>query len=181
MTTNGRFNEGGNGKMKYVIVGNGFAGIRAIEQIRENDSEGEITLISDESNYSRPMISYYLGKKVAASAMPYRSDEFFQACKVQMKIGQKVKAIDVTKKVVTLANGEAVPYGKLLLATGGTPIIPPIPGIESKGVFNFITFDHAKKIEAYITNNKIKSAVVLGGGLIGLKATEALIDLGIQV
>jgi NAD(P)H-nitrite reductase large subunit len=167
--------------MKYIIIGNGFAGIRAIEQIRENDDEGEIILISDEENYSRPLISYYLGKKVSGSAMPYRSDEFFQTHKVKMKIGQKAAAIDVKKKSVKLATGELLGYDRLLLATGGSPIVPSIPGIDSKGVFNFVTFDQAKKIEAYIQSNKVKSAVVLGGGLIGLKATEALLDLGIQV
>ena len=69
--------------MKYVIIGSGFAAIGAIQGIREHDQKGKITLISNEKNYSRPLISYYLGGKVSYEALPYREEEFFEKNKEQ--------------------------------------------------------------------------------------------------
>ena len=167
--------------MTYVIIGNGFAGIRAIENIREIDQEGEIIVISDEENYSRPLISYYLGKKVEASAMPFRSAEFFKKNNVTLKIGKKAVKVDTKGKSVEIEGGEKVAYDKLLLATGGKPFIPPIAGSDAQGVFNFTTLADANNIKDYIAKNKVTNAVVLGGGLIGLKATEALMALEVSV
>jgi NAD(P)H-nitrite reductase large subunit len=167
--------------MKYVIIGNGFAGIRAIENIRENDTTGEIVLISDEENYSRPLISYYLGKKVKENALAFRSEKFFKENNVSLKIGDRASSIDTKNKQVIMPNGDKISYNKLLIATGGNPIVPPIDGVENEGVFSFVTIKDAKKIESYIKNNDVKNAIVLGGGLIGLKATEALMDLKIPV
>ena len=167
--------------MKYIIIGNGFAGINAIEAIRENDKKGEIILISDEKNYSRPLISYYLKKRIRASALPYRDSEFFSKNEVNLKIGSRVEVIDPIEKIVSLTNGESFKFDKLLIATGGTPILPPIEGNTSKGVFSFTTYENARHIEDFIANNSVESVVILGGGLIGLKATEALMDLGLHV
>jgi len=80
-----------------------------------------------------------------------------------------------------LENKELVPYDKLLIATGGTPIIPQVEGKDLKGVFTFTKWDDAKNIKDFIKRNSLKRAVVVGGGSIGLKATEALIELGLKV
>jgi NAD(P)H-nitrite reductase large subunit len=168
-------------KQNYVIIGNGFAGIWAIEGIRSLDKENPIVLISDEENYSRPLISYYLGKKVKSTLLPYRPESFFTDNNVTLKLKTKATKLDTSKKMVTLANGETIAYTKLLLATGGKPIAPPIPGSQAKGVFNFTTYQDARRIKEYIEENDVKSVVVLGAGLIGLKATEALMELGIKV
>jgi NAD(P)H-nitrite reductase large subunit len=165
----------------YVIIGNGFAGIWAIEGIRQLDKENPIILISDEDNYSRPLISYYLGKRVKSSLMPYRDEEFFKNNKVTLKIGQRVTKIDQKNNNVQLKNGESITYSKLLIATGGKPIKPPMQNSDAKGVFTFTTYSEAKQIKEYIEEYSVKHAVVIGGGLIGLKATEAMIDLGIEV
>ena len=166
---------------KYVIIGNGFAGINAIQSIRENDKDGEIVLISDEKNYSRPLISYYLGKKIEGSALPFRTEQFFKDNNVMLQIGEKVTKVNTQKKEVVFHSENTESYDKLLLATGGAPFVPPINGKEGKGVFTFTTFNDAQNIERYISENNVKNAVVLGGGLIGLKATEALMDLKINV
>lgn len=167
--------------MKYVIIGSGFAGLWAIDGIREIDKNNPITLISQEEAYSRPLISYYLGARVTADRMLYRNETFFMNNKVEFRQGVKVKKLEVMQKIVILENNEQVNYDKLLIATGGTPIFPPIKGKESKGVFTFTTFKDAQLIKQYIQDNKVTSVVVLGGGLIGLKATEALMDLHIKV
>ena len=87
--------------MNYLIIGSGFAAIGAIEGIREYDQKGSITLISKEQNYSRPLISYYLGKKVSEDALPYRNKDFFEKNNVKLKLGTSAQSIDTTKKEIT--------------------------------------------------------------------------------
>lgn len=168
-------------QQQYVIIGSGFAGIWAIQGIRENDQNGKIIMISKEPNYSRPLISYYLGGKVKNENMVYRGPEYFQKHRVELKVNAEVVGIDTNAKTVSLKSGEKISYTKLLIATGGIPIVPQIDGINSKGVYTFLTMQDADNIKKYVVEKGIKSAVVLGGGLIGLKAAEALMDLGLKI
>jgi len=169
--------------MNYVIIGNSAGGIAAIETIRECDKKGKITVISDEPhfNYSRPLISYLLGKKVTLEAMPYRDKGFYKDNEVKLILNKKATRLDLKQKVVVLTGKQMIHFDKLLIATGGTPIIPEIKGFDLDGVFTFIKMTDVEGIEKYIKANKVKKAVVIGGGLIGLKATEALIELKIKV
>ncbi|MDH5662302.1 MAG: FAD-dependent oxidoreductase, partial [Elusimicrobiota bacterium] len=96
-------------------------------------------------------------------------------------LDNKATRLDLKKKYVILADRRKISFDKLLITTGGTPIVPEIKGRNFNGVFSFTTLSDAQKIEKYIKTNKVKKAVVLGGGLIGLKATEALIELKIRV
>jgi NAD(P)H-nitrite reductase large subunit len=169
--------------MNCVIIGNSASGIAAIEAIRECDKKNRITVISDEpySNYSRPLISYLLGKKVDLNRISYRGKDFYRDNKVELFLNKKAEKLDPKKKWVILSDGQKIWFDKLLLATGGRPIIPKVKGLNSNGVFTFTKLSDAQKIENYIKTNKVKEAVVVGGGLIGLKATEALIELKIKV
>ena len=169
--------------MHYVIVGNSAAAIGAIEAIRNRDKTGSVSVISDEpySVYSRPLISYLLAGKVDENMMFYGKKNFYEENSVGTKLGQTAVELDTDKKIVELENKELVPYDKLLIATGGIPIIPQVEGKDLKGVFTFTKWDDAKDIKDFIERNSVKRAVVVGGGLIGLKATEALIELGLKV
>ncbi len=169
--------------MNCVIIGNSASGIAAIEAIRECDKKNRITVISDEpySNYSRPLISYLLGKKVDLNRISYRGKDFYRDNKVELFLNKKAEKLDPKKKWVILSDGQKIWFDKLLLATGGRPIIPKVKGLNLNGVFTFTKLSDAQKIENYIKTNKVKEAVVVGGGLIGLKATEALIELKIKV
>jgi NAD(P)H-nitrite reductase large subunit len=169
--------------MNYVIIGNSVSSIAAIEAIRECDKKNRITVISDEpySNYSRPLISYFLGKKVNLDRMAYRGKDFYRDNKVELFLNKKAAKLEPRKKWVILADGQKISFPKLLIATGGRPIIPEVKGLNLDGVFTFTRLSEAQKIENYIKTNKVKEAVVVGGGLIGLKATEALIELKIKV
>ena len=169
--------------MNYVIIGNSASGIAAIEAIREYDGKNKITVISDEpySNYSRPLISYFLGKKVSLESVSFQEEDFYKDNKVDLILNNKATKLDLKKKYVILADGRKISFDKLLITTGGAPIVPEIKGRNFNGVFSFTTLSDAQKIEKYIKTNKVKKAVVLGGGLIGLKATEALIELKIKV
>jgi NAD(P)H-nitrite reductase large subunit len=168
---------------EYLIIGNSAAAIGAVEAIRQKDKKGTITLISDEPYlaYSRPLISYLLAGQVSEERMFYRDKSFYEKNKVEALLGEEVIGISPPQNMVKLNSGKEVPFARLLIATGGKPIIPEVKGKDLKGTFTFTTWDDAKKIKSFIEKNKIKEAVVIGGGLIGLKAAEALIELGIKV
>jgi len=169
--------------MNYVIVGNSTSAIAAIKAIRDNDKKGRITVISDEphASYSRPLISYLLGKKVTLDKIGFCEKGFYKSNKVELILNKKATKLDLKKKYVVLSNKQKIFFDKLLIATGGLPIVPEIKGSALQGVFTFTKLSDAQEIEKYIKAHKVKKAVVAGGGLIGLKATEALVNLKIKV
>ncbi len=172
--------------MRYVIVGGGIAALGAIEGIREIDKDGVITLVTREEYppYSRPGISYWLSGKLDGRLMPLREETFYEKLNVEIKTETEASSVDTKKKSAVLNDGKTLDYDSLLVATGGMPIFPPIVGTDGKGspermIFTFTTLKDASDILEY--KDKIKRAVVIGGGLIGLKAAEALNDIGIKV
>ena len=161
--------------MKYVIIGNSAAAVGCIEGLRKCDSEGTITVISDEKHhvYSRPLISYYLAGKVIPENMVYRKTDFYEKNRVETLFSKKATAIDPKKKTVTLDDGTAVPYDKLLIATGSSPFVPPTEGLAGQdNAFTFLKYDDALGIEKLLT--KQSNVVIVGAGLIGLKAAEGI-------
>ncbi|QJB57637.1 FAD-dependent oxidoreductase [Pseudodesulfovibrio sp. zrk46] len=167
--------------MNYVIVGNGVSAIGAIEGIRQQDKDGKILVISDEAvpTYGRPLISYYLSDKIKFETLPFRSEEFYKSNNVEMRLASRVIGIDTSSKKLTLDSGDTVSYGKLLLATGGTPVKPPLPGIDGPGVHNFTTVAHAEALKELV--DKVQKVVVIGAGLIALKAAEGFAEKGVDV
>jgi len=166
---------------KYVIIGNSAGAIGAAEAIRSVDEKGTLLIVSDEPYpaYSRPLIAEHLYKGSSIDRMSYRPADFYEKNNIRTILGRKATALDGTAHTVTLDDGTVIGWEKLLLATGGTPIIPPMPGVDLNGVFNFITLDDAKGISAYIKEGM--KAVVIGGGLIGISVTEALTKRGVTV
>ncbi len=168
--------------MDYVIIGNSAAGIGAVEGIRSVDKKGTVAIISDEPyhTYSRPLISYYLGGKVEPHNMYYRPKTFYKDYDVEPMFGASVTKIDTNAKTVSIGLGKKkLKYGRLLIATGGSPFVPPIDNLEGDGVFTFTTWDDAKALAK--AARQAESAIVIGGGLIGLKATEGLLNIGLTV
>lgn len=161
--------------MKYVIIGNSAAAVGCIEGLRKSDPSGSITVISDEKHhvYSRPLISYYLAGKVKPAHMVYRKAGFYEQNNVNALLGTKALSIDPKAKKVALDSGESVAYDKLLIATGSSPFVPPTQGLDGqRNVFTFLKYDDALGIEKLI--NPQSRVVVVGAGLIGLKAAEGL-------
>lgn len=168
--------------MNYVIIGNSVAAVGAIRGIRSIDQQGNITVLSRERHtaYGRPLISYLLGGLITEKGMPYLPEDFYRQQRVNLLLNSEVAAVDDAKKRVRLAGGETVPYDRLLVATGGDPFVPPIEGLAGKEkVFTFTTWDDAAKLKGVAAD--IDRAVVVGGGLIGLKAAEGLHLLGKKV
>ena len=172
---------------KYLIIGNGAAAINAVSAIRDNDPSGSMVLVAKEPQhtYSRPLISYRLAGKVTDAGMDYRSRDFYQVNNVRAMLGVDVTRLETASRLAICSDGTTIQFEKLLIATGGSPIKPPIPGLEAVGVFTFTTWDDEIAIDQYIQNiqktGAPRGAVVLGGGLIGLKSVEAMVHRGIAV
>lgn len=169
-------------KYDHIIIGNSAGGIGCVEAIRELDKDSNILVISAEKYhaYSRALIPYYLDGKIEFEKMYYRPPDFYEKMDVDTKLGVKAVGIDVEAKRVMLENGESVEYGKLLIATGGKPLIPPIDGLKGQdNVFTFLKMDDVLAVERAI--HEAKRVVVLGGGIIGLMASEVLAKKGLEV
>lgn len=161
--------------MKYVIIGNSAAGIGTVEGIREYDKDGEIVIISDEKydTYSRPLISYILKGQVTEENMRYRNADFYEKNKVTKMLGKRVASINADKKEVSLESGETVSYDKLMVATGSKPFVPPMTGLDKVAKkFSFMKLDDEKAVKEAVFDGA--RVLIVGAGLIGLKAAEAL-------
>ena len=160
---------------KYVIIGNSTAAIGCVEGIRSKDKDGEIVLIASENHhtYARPLISYLLQGKTDEERMKYRPDSFYEENHVTAKLGETVTKLDPEKKTVTLKSGEEIPYEKLLVATGSTPFVPPMEGLDTvPEKFTFMSLDDAHALENVLT--KDSRVLIIGAGLIGLKCAEGI-------
>ncbi|CEP67668.1 FAD-dependent pyridine nucleotide-disulphide oxidoreductase [Moorella glycerini] len=167
--------------MNYVLIGNSVAAVNAVVGIREYDREGSITIVSAENYYAygRPLISYWLEKRVQEQDMPYRPQEFYAQNNVHVLLGRRAVKLDPEACQVYLDNGEKLPYDRLLLATGGRPFVPPIAGLTPANYFTFINYDDVRRLEAFAIPGR--EAVILGAGPTGLKAMESLVQRGVKV
>jgi len=171
--------------VKYAIIGNSAGAVGAVEAIRQVDEEATIAIISDEpyAVYSRPSIAEYLSGERDEKQILYRPVEFYMKEGTFPFLDAKVESIDLGFKKIRFEDKarftKDLSYDKLLLATGGTPFIPPIVGGEKKGIHSFITLDDAKGIKNEM--DKVDKVLVIGGGLIGICVTEALVKLAKKV
>jgi len=171
-------------KIRYCIIGNSVAAVNCVEAIRGSDTTNDITIVSDEEsfNYSRPLLSYYLGGRITQERLPFVNRNFYEKHRVNLILGKRVERLDISKKEVVLDDNTLLPYDRCLISVGGTPIVPPIEGFHDniKGIFTFLKLKEVKILIDYIKKETIKEVVVLGGGLIGLKLVEGLVERGIK-
>jgi len=159
--------------MTYVIIGNGVASIGAIEGIRRHDKDGRIVVIGaeDTAAYGRPLISYLLAGKIGPERLALRGEEYYVRNGVELKLGTTVTSIDTTKKTVTTDKGETVKYDRLLIATGGIPFVPPIPGAglpHVVGAWDVLT--------GRVRTGK--RVAIIGGGAVGVETALYLAEKG---
>jgi NAD(P)H-nitrite reductase large subunit len=172
-------------KTKYLIIGNSAGGIGAAEAIRGVDKAGTLAIVSDEPYpaYSRPLISEHLSGGRPLEKMLYRPVDFYEKNKIKTVLGDRVVRVNFSTHNIELASGRTIAWEKLLLATGGVPIVPGnLDGKDLKGVFTFTTLDDAKAVDSFLRQRqgKLRTAVI-GGGLIGVSATESLVKRGVEV
>ncbi len=171
----------------YLIVGNSTAAISAVEAIRRQDQAGNLAVVSGEPYpaYCTPLISYVLAGKIPESRMNYRRADFYQKMRVTTHLGHAVTEVRPEEHEVVLDDGAALGYGKLLLACGGAPIVPDLPGADLGGVFTFTRYADVARVRSWVQEHGVQEhgvqeAVVIGGGMIGVKAAEALQHLELR-
>ncbi len=182
-------NETMSEKQKLVVIGNGMAGARTVEEIlaRGGGEQFEITMFGDEpyGNYNRILLSNVLNGTQDAADIFLNPLDWYTENDVNLHAPAKVQHIDRARKEVHSDDGQITPYDKLLIATGSRPFVPPMEGLETPdgetkhGVFVFRTLDDCHKIAGYAT--KCRKAAVIGGGLLGLEAARGLINYGVEV
>ena len=162
---------------KYVIIGNGVAAAACIEGIRSVDSEGSITVVSQEKHhvYCRPLISYLLEGKTDKERMLYRPADFYEKNGCSVLYGKTAVKIDKDAKKVSLDDGQVIDYTKLCVATGSSPFVPPFTGLDTvEKKCSFMTLDDADTLAAAV--NSESKVLIVGAGLIGLKCAEGIQD-----
>lgn len=171
----------GTDREKLVVIGNGMAGISAVEQILKLTTKFDITVFGSEPhpNYNRIMLSYVLEGSKTMDDIVLNDLNWYKDNGITLHMGTTVERIDAEAKEVVTDNGQRVPYDKVLIATGSTSFILPIPGSDKEGVVGFRDIaDCEQMLQAAKT---FKKAAVIGGGLLGLEAAKGLVQLGMDV
>jgi nitrite reductase (NADH) large subunit len=166
--------------MKIVIIGFSLAGYTASRYILMNAPKTEMEIF-DEDNYPyypRPSLYEVLSGESPLDKILLHPAKWYEDRGIKLHLGVSVKSIKVEDKEIILGSGESVSYDKLLLANGARPSIPPLKGTDKKGVFSIRTIDDVLSIKEYVKGKK--DAIVIGGGLLGLEASESLGRLGLR-
>ena len=176
--------------MKVVIVGGVAGGATAAARIRRLDEQAEIVVFerSGYISYANCGLPYYIGGVIEdPEELTLQTPEsFFRRFRIHMKVRHEVTAIHPEKKTVSVKNLETgvvfeESYDKLLLSPGAKPVWPNLPGMDSDRLFTLRTVEDTLRIKEFIDRNKPKSAVMVGGGFIGLEVAENLRELGLEV
>lgn len=169
-------------RRRLVVIGNGMAGMRAVEELLELAPDRyDITVFGAEphANYNRILLSPLLAGDKSTSEIFLNTPDWYAEHRITLHCGDPVVAIDRRRRIVRSAKRVELPYDRLLIATGSTPIPLPIPGKELPGV---VTFRDLADVDAMLESaRRYKSAVVIGGGLLGLEAASALVRRGMKV
>ena len=162
----------------YLIVGNGVAGATAAENIRKLDKAGKMTVVTEESTpfYYRMRLPEFISGDLTEDKLSAKKDQWYKDQGIDLKLKTRIQGADPVKKVVTTQSDQEIPYDRLLIATGSRSFIPPMKGADKKGVFAVRSIQDAREIVAWAKN--IQKVVLIGGGLLGLEAGNALRKLG---
>ena len=166
---------------KLVVIGAGMASGRALEQLFDAaPGEYDVTLFNAEprGNYDRIMLSPVLAGDKTYEDIVIHDSAWYEENGVTCRFGEKVVAIDRDAKTVTAANGDVLPYDKLLFGTGSNPFIIPLPGHDLEGVIAYRDLEDTERMMSMGPDNKV---VVIGGGLLGLEAAAGMAARGADV
>ncbi|RIO53802.1 nitrite reductase large subunit NirB [Staphylococcus pasteuri] len=169
-------------KKKLVMIGNGMAGLRTIEEILERDDERfDITIIGKEPypNYNRIMLSNILQNKMSVEETIMNSYDWYDEHNIQLINNDPAIKIDRNKQKVMTESGIEVDYDQCIFATGSKAFVLPIKGTDFPSVIGWRTIDDTKRMME-IAKSK-KHAIVIGGGLLGLECARGLLDQGMEV
>ncbi len=166
-----------------VIVGNGVAGVTTADHIRRRYPDCKIDVVGRERYhlYNRMAITRLIYGRSAMQGLMLMPETWYDERKVTCWLNTQVTRIDCKERKVHLGVGDPLPYDRLVLATGSASYVPPIPGFDNPGAFVLREAEDAMRIRAYVQEDHCRQAVVAGGGLLGLEAAYALLQLGLDV
>lgn len=167
--------------MKIVVIGNGMVGYKFCEKLCARITPGAVDLVvfgeEPRPAYDRVHLTSWFDGKTAEELL-LATPEWYTQKGIRLHLGDPVIRIDREHKMIYAAKGAAEAYDYLIMATGSAAFVPPVPGIDKKGVFIYRTIGDLEMMKAYA--QRAKTGAVIGGGLLGLEAAKALLDLGIR-
>jgi len=175
--------------MKFVIIGGDAAGMSAASKAKRKNPDLDITVLEQthDVSYSACGMPYNIAdpERDMEKLVVRKADVFIEKNKINLLTGHRVTSIDRTAKAVTGITVKGDPfnfnYDKLFIATGATPVIPDLPGVNLPQVMTLKSLEHGKHIKSYIKDNSVKKAVIIGMGYIALEMCEALKKRGVMV
>lgn len=171
--------------MQIVVIGGVAAGTKAAAKLKRQDRSADVTIYTkgQDISYAGCGLPYYVGGSIESreDLIVNTPEKYMGLTGVTVKTGMEAVAVDPAGKTVTFASGETVAYDKLIIATGAVPFVPDVPGKALPGVFTMRTPDDAIGLRSYVDANHCRSAVVVGGGFIGLEIAENLLAKGLKV
>ncbi|MEK3706402.1 nitrite reductase large subunit NirB [Paenibacillus sp. FSL R7-0198] len=168
-------------RRKLVIIGNGMAGVKCVEEIIALEPDTyEIVIYGNEPrpNYNRIMLSKVLQGEHSLQDIIINDWSWYAEHQIRLCAGETVRRIDTRGKYIETESGLRETYDVLILATGSSPFIPPIPGMDKERVMSFRTIDDCTRMSDY--SREYRKAAVIGGGLLGLEAARGLLHLGME-
>ena len=167
---------------KYLLIGGGLASSQAAKQLRQLDPQATITLVTDDPHppYDHPPLSKdFLRGEMQKEKVFFDEPSFYEAQKIELKLGSAVTQLDPASKTARLDDGTQLSFDKALIATGGRPVHPAIPGADLPGVHYLRTLNDSMSLVAVATPGAF--AVLIGAGFIGLEVAASLTQRGVQV
>jgi len=163
-----------------IVIGNGMVGHRFCHAFRSLDPTAPMVVFGKEADpaYDRVNLTRLISEPQRETLYLSKAD-WYASNQVELRLGESVVAVDTNSKTISTSKGETLNYGKLVIATGSTPWMPPIPGIDGSRIFPYRSMDDIDRIRKAASAGKC--AAVIGGGLLGLEAAEALRELGLRV
>ncbi len=168
---------------RVVIVGNGVAGVTAADRIRQASPSCHIDVITRERHhfYNRMAIGRAIYGRTAMEGLSLLPANWDKTNNINVWLNTIVRDVDRASKTVVLGTGQQLQYDKLILATGGRPAIPPVAGADLPGCFVLREAEDALRIRAWAQEVSARRAIVVGGGVLGVEAADALYQLGLDV
>ncbi len=164
---------------QHIIIGGGPAATNAVETIRSIDGgQSQITLISDEPAHSRMALPYWLAGNIPEQHTHTGDDAYFERLKVETRFGQRVASVDPAGRVVKLAGGDTLSFDNLLIATGASPVQPPISGTDLPGVQPMWSLEHTRRVLEAAAGMESPRVVLVGAGFIGFIVLNAMFKRG---
>jgi nitrite reductase (NADH) large subunit len=166
---------------RYFTIGDGVAGARAAVRIRETDPKGEIQIFTEEAYpfYYRVRFPELVAGEVTVKDITIHTKDWYQSRGISLHLDEPIVEVHPEKKEVLSKQGGIYTYDFLLVATGGTAFVPPIKGVEKRGVFTLRSMKDAIDMKEFSTG--VTQAILVGGGLVGLETGGALLRRGVKV